>query len=230
MEDACSGTMIHNESFDDATVSMGAPLLQTAHLSQVRPLRFEEVSRTADVQQWNALVRRDHYLGYRKLVGMHLKYLIYSCGGELLAATGWSSSVWKLKSRDLAIGWSARERKRFLGRVANNSRFLIFPWVKIAHLASHLLAQQIGYLKRDWERKYGVRLEFLETFVDPSRFRATSYRAANWIYVGRTQGYAKTRNGFEYHGQSKEVYVYPLSTNISAALGLQHQPEIAVNN
>ena len=230
MEDACSGTMIHNESFDDATVSMGAPLLQTAHLSQVRPLRFEEVSRTADVQQWNALVRRDHYLGYRKLVGMHLKYLIYSCGGELLAATGWSSSVWKLKSRDLAIGWSARERKRFLGRVANNSRFLIFPWVKIAHLASHLLAQQIGYLKRDWERKYGVRLEFLETFVDPSRFRATSYRAANWIYVGRTQGYAKTRNGFEYHGQSKEVYVYPLSTNISAALGLQHQPEIAVNH
>jgi SRSO17 transposase len=122
------------------------------------------------------------------------------------------------------------ERQRFLASVANNSRFVVFPWVKIPHLASHLLAQQIGHLKRDWERKYGVGLQLLETFVDPSRFRGTSYRAANWICVGRTQGYAKTRNGFEYHGQTKEVYVYPLSTNISEALGLQHHPEIAVNH
>jgi len=161
---------------------------------------------------------------------MHLKYLIYSSGGELLAAMGWSSSVWKLKSRDQAIGWSSSERKRFLGSIANNSRFLIIPGVKIPHLASHLLAQQIGHVAKDWERKYGVRLQLLETFVDPSRFRATCYRAANWIYVGRTKGYAKTRNGFEYHGQPKEVYVYPLSTNISKALGLQHRPEITVNH
>ena len=226
----CSGTMISDESHDAATVAVGAPCLRTAHLSQVRPLRFEEVSRTADGRQWDALVRRDHYLGYRKLVGMHLKYLVYSSRGQLLAATGWSSSVWKLKSRDLAIGWSALERQRSLGSVANNSRFLIFPWVKIPHLASHLLAQQIAHLKKDWERKYGVRLQILETFVDPSRFRGTSYRAANWIWVGRTKGYAKTRKGFEYHGKTKEVYVYPLSTNISGALGLQHHPEIAVDH
>jgi SRSO17 transposase len=161
---------------------------------------------------------------------MHLKYLIYSSRGELLAATGWSSSVWKLKSRDLSIGWSVPERQRFLGSVANNSRFVIFPWVKIPHLASHLLARQIGRVKKDWERKYGVKLHLLETFVDPSRFRGTSYRAANWIWVGRTQGYAKTRNGFEYHGQTKEVYVYPLSTNLSEAFGLQHHPEIAVDH
>ena len=192
----CSGTMIDDESRDAATVAMGAPCLPTTHLSQVRPLRFEEVSRTADVRQWDALVRRYHYLGYRKLVGMHLKYLIYSSRGELLAATGWSSSVWKLKSRDLAIGWSASERQGLLARVANNSRFLIFPWVKIPHLASHLLGTQIGYLKKDWERKYGVRLQLLETFVDPSRFLATSYRAANWILVGRTQGYAKNAQRF----------------------------------
>lgn len=85
-------------------------------------------------------------------------------------------------------------------------------------------------MAKDWDSKYGVKLELLETFVDPSRFRATSYRAANWIYVGRTKGYAKTRIGFEYHGQPKEVYVYPLSTNFSKALGLQHRPEIAVNH
>ena len=227
MKDACSGKMIHDESLDAATIAVGAPCLWTAHLSQVRPLRFEEVSCAANGRQWDTLVKRHHYLGYRRLVGMHLKYLIYSSRGELLAATGWSSSVWKLKSRDLAIGWSTLERRRLLGSVANNSRFVIFPWVKIPHLASHLLARQIGPLKKDWERKSGVRLQFLETFVDPSRFRGASYRAANWILVGRTQGYAKTRNGFEYHGQTKEVYVYPLSTNISEALSLQHHPEIA---
>jgi len=222
--------MIHDESPGGATVAAGAPCLPTLQLSDVRPLRFEEVSRTAWSRKWEVLVRRYHYLGYRKLVGMHLKYLIYSSGGELLAATGWSSSVWKLKARDRAIGWSVSERQRFLGSVANNSRFVIFPWVKIPHLASHLLARQIRYVREDWERKYGARLELLETFVDPSRFRGTSYRAANWIRVGRTKGYAKTRNGFEYHGQPKEVYVYPLSANISEALGLQHRPEIIVNH
>lgn len=204
--------------------------MRISQLSQVRPLRFEEVSRTLEGAQWDDLVKRHHYLGYQRLVGMHLKYLIYSSQGDLLAATGWSSSVWKLKSRDLAIGWSVPERLRFLRSVANNSRFVIFPWVKIPHLASHLLAQQVRLVKKDWERNYGVRLELLETFVDPSRFRATSYRAANWIYVGRTQGYAKTRNGFEYHGQTKEVYLYPLSTNVSEALGLKQRPEIPVNH
>ena len=230
MKDVDPGTMVYDESRDDATLAGGAFCSVPSLLTEVQPLRFEEVSRTADRQQWDALVRRWHYLGYRKLVGMHLKYLIYSRRGELLAATGWSSPVWKLKSRDQAIGWSSSERKRFLESIANNSRFVIFPWAKIPHLASHLLARQVRYVTEDWERKYGVKLQLLETFVDPARFRGTSYRAANWIHVGRTKGYAKTRNGFEYHGQAKEVYVYPLSANISGALGLQHHPEIAVDH
>lgn len=230
MKDVGPGLMVHDDSRDGATFAHEAFCLQASRLEEVRPLRFEEVSRTENGRQWDDLVRRWHYLGYRKLVGMHLKYLIYSGRGELLAATGWSSSVWKLKSRDQAIGWSVPERKRFLVSVANNSRFVIFPWVKIPHLASHLLARQLRYVTNDWERKYGVKLQLLETFVDPSRFRGTSYRAANWIYVGRTQGYAKTRNGFEYHGESKEVYVYPLSTNLSEALGLQNHSGIAVNH
>lgn len=212
------------------TFGGGALCLSASSLAEVRPLRFEEVSRRPERREWDTLVKRYHYLGYRKLVGMHLKYLIYSCGGELLAATGWSSSVWKLRSRDQAIGWMAAERKRFLGRIANNSRFVIFPWVKIPHLASHLLGQQIRHVKKDWEQRYGVELALMETFVDPLRFRGTSYRAANWILVGRTQGYAKTRNGFEYHGQAKEVYVYPLTSNLSEAFGLPHRPEIPVNH
>lgn len=230
MKDAYPGSMIHDESRDGVAVAEGSCCLRTWRLWEVRPLRFEEVSRAAAGRQWDEWVKRYHYLGYRKLVGKHLKYLIYSRGGELLAATGWSSSVWKLKSRDRAIGWRACERERLLGSIANNSRFVIFPWVKIPHLASHLLAGQIRHVRKDWERRYGVKLVLLETFVDPSRFRGTSYRAANWIFVGRTQGYARTRGGFEYHGQAKEVYVYPLTSNLSEAFGLQYRPEIAVNH
>lgn len=215
---------------DEVIFTAGAFCLLAKHVSEVKPLRFEEVSRSRQSRRWDQLVARHHYLGYRKLVGKHLKYLIYSRDGVLLAATGWSSSVWKLASRDLAIGWKAAERKRLLGRVANNSRFVIFPWVKIEHLASHLLGRQVWPLREDWKRRYGEALAFLETFVDGSRFRGTSYRAANWIWVGRTQGYAKTKKGFEYHGNCKEVYVYPLSPNLSEALGLDHRAGNAVNH
>ena len=201
-----------------------------SQLREARPLRLEEVSRTMQKRQWDKWVGQYHYLGFRKLVGKHLKYLIYSCRGELIAATGWSSSVWKLKARDRAIGWRRAERERLLGRVANNSRFVIFPWARIPHLASHLLSRQIRHVRGDWRRRYGEELALLETFVDPSRFRGTSYRAANWILVGRTRGYAKTRNGFKYHGQSKEVYVYPINSDLSKAFGLEHRPGIAVDH
>ena len=230
MKDARPGSMAIEGNREAAIFGEGVFCFSASRLEEVRPLRFEEVSRRPERREWDALVKRWHYLGYRKLVGMHLKYLIYSCGGELLAATGWGSSVWKLKSRDLAIGWTVSERERRLGSIANNNRFVIFPWVKIPHLASHLLSRQIREVKKDWEQRYGVKLVLLETFVDPSRFRGTSYRAANWIYVGRTKGYAKTGKGFEYHGAAKEVYVYPLTENLSEAFGLAHRPEIAVNH
>lgn len=195
-------------------------------LSEVRPLRFTEVSRRPEREEWNRLVKRYHYLGYRRLPGQCLKYFVYSCQGELLAATGWHSPVWKLRSRDEAMGWTVEERQRLLGRVANNSRFVIFPWVKIAHLASHLLGLNVRRVAQDWKQKYGQELVLLETFVDGSRFRGTSYRAANWIWIGQTKGYAKTWYGFKQHGQIKEVYVYPLASNPSEALGLIHRADV----
>src|ERR1035438_10101697 len=110
-------------------------------LGSVTPLRYEEVSGRLKSRQWTALMREHHYLGYGHSVGC-LKYLIYSRDGELLALTGWSAAVWKLRSRDQAIGWGVRERGAHLGRVANNSRFLILPGVKVRHLASHLLRSE----------------------------------------------------------------------------------------
>ena len=193
-------------------------------LEEVCPLRFEEVSQTSRAGLWDELMRRHHYLGYHTLVGVHLKYLIFSRGERLLAATGWNSAVWKLRSRDVAIGWSVEQRRRHLRRVANNSRFLIFPWVRIPHLASHLLARQIPALQADWRRRTGVALALLETFVDRLRFSGASYKAANWIHVGATRGFAKEGRQFRFHGHVKEVFLYPLTSDIHRALGSVQAP------
>ena len=114
----------------------------------------------------------------------------------------------KIGVRDRFIGWSEEQRKTHLDRIANNSRFLIFPWVLVPHLASHVLSLNIRRLARDWEQQFHQPLWLLETFVDPSRFKGTSYKAANWKCVGHTQGYGKEGQGYVHHGSLKEVYVY----------------------
>lgn len=198
-------------------------------LRDVVPLRFEEVSGQLKSRQWNALMRQHHYLGYRKSVGC-LKYLIYARDGELLALTGWSAAVWKLRSRDRAIGWDVRERAAHLGRVANNSRFLMLPGVTIAHLASHLLARHVAVLARDWLEHYGEPLVLLETFVDGSRFSGASYKAANWIHVGTTKGYAREGGEFRYHGERKEVYLYAVTKTLYRDLGCASVPEVSLRH
>ena len=197
-------------------------------LKEVTPLRYEEVSGQVKSRLWNELMRAHHYLGYGKSVGC-LKYLIYSREGELLALTGWSAAVWKLRARDRAIGWSATERRRHLGRVANNGRFLILPGVKIAHLASHLLARHVSVLKRDWAAHYGEPLVLLETFVDGSRFSGASYKAANWIHVGTTKGYARQAGEFRFHGARKEVYLYAVKKTYYKDLGCP-APEVSLRH
>ena len=198
-------------------------------LQDVVPLRYEEVSGQLKSRQWNALMREHHYLGYGHHVGC-LKYLIYSQAGELLALTGWSAAVWKLRSRDRAMGWGVEERRRYLGRVANNSRFLILPGVKIAHLASHLLARHVPILVRDWLVHYEEPLALLETFVDGARFSGTSYKAANWIHVGTTKGYARQGGEFRYHGARKEVYLYAVSKTVYEDLGCANAPEVPLRH
>ena len=213
---------------------IGAPYIDTSPLTvalpEVRPLRFEEVSRTDRAGLWDEWVRAYHYLGYHTLVGAHLKYLIWSRDNRLLAATGWNSAVWKLRARDVAIGWNAAQRQRHLQRLANNSRFLIFPWVRVPHLASHLLARQVPVLRADWQRRTGVSLVLLETFVDPQRFSGASYKAANWIHVGATRGFIKEGRRFRFHGQPKEVFLYPLTSNVHQVLGSDKAPLFALTH
>lgn len=158
---------------------------------------------------WDYLVFHYHYLGLPKLVGEHIKHLVY-LHGQVVGCLSWASAAWKVKDRDQFIGWQEPTKRRNLALVANNSRFLILPWVKVKYLASTALALSIRRLRADWEKTYGHPIYLAETFVDTSRFKGTCYRAANWLCVGKTQGSAKKGNAYCYHGQPKAIYLYPL--------------------
>jgi len=178
-------------------------------LASLGPLRLEQVRRTPAESLFNSLIEQHHYLGYTQPVGEHLKYLIFA-EERLLACLAWSSAPRHLGPRDRFIGWSAEERRRNLHLIATNVRFLVLPWVKVPHLASHILGRMARQLSDDWERVYGHPLYFLETFVDPDRFRGTCYRAANWIVLGRTTGRGKNDQTHRPNRSLKEVLGYPL--------------------
>ena len=178
-------------------------------LASLGPLRLEQVRRTPAESLFNSLIEQHHYLGYTQPVGEHLKYLIFA-EERLLACLAWSSAPRHLGPRDRFLGWSPETRRRNIHLIATNVRFLVLPWVKVPHLASHILGRMARQLSDDWERMYGHPLYFLETFVDPDRFRGTCYRAANWIVLGRTTGRGKNDQTHRPNRSLKEVLGYPL--------------------
>ena len=197
-----------------AVVVGSAARIVDGPLRQYRPLRWELVGTTAQRRQWHQLLERHHYLGGPPLVGANLKYLVYGRTGELLGALGWQSAVQHLGCRDRLLGWNAAQRARGLDHVVNGVRFLVLPWVKVRHLASVMLSENLGLLQRDWLAHYGVPVWLAESFVDRQRFSGASYRAANWQAIGWTRGFAKRQGRFVHHGQSKEVYVYVMEARL----------------
>ena len=187
-------------------------------LGDIRPLDIAQVRRSGDESLFDSLVETHHYLGYTRPVGEHLKYMVYA-QGRPLACLAWSSAPRHIGCRDRFIGWSPQTRQKNIGFVAYNLRFLILPWVSIPHLASHLLGRMARMLSDDWARIYGHPVYFLETFVDPQRFRGTCYRAANWICLGRTTGRGKNDQTLRPNRSIKEVWGYPLGRDFRERLG-----------
>ena len=186
-------------------------------LNTVQPLEFRQVRRTDAEPLFNSLIEQYHYLGYTQPVGEHLKYLVYA-QDRPLACLAWSSAPRHLGCRDRFIGWSMEARRRNIRFIAYNLRFLILPWVEVPHLASHILGHMAKLLPKDWERIYGHPVYFLETFVDPQRFRGSCYRAANWTVLGRTTGRGKDDQTWRPNRPIKEVLGYPLCRRFRSLL------------
>ena len=187
-------------------------------LHDLGPLDFQLVRRTGDEPLFNSLLEPYHYLRYQQPVGAQLKYLVWG-QARPLACLAWSSAPRHLGARDRYIGWSAEARRRNLRFLAYNPRFLIVPWVRVKNLASRILGRIALRISQDWENLYGHPLYFLETFVDPGRFRGTCYYAANWVWLGETTGRGKACNSYVPNRSIKHVLGYPLHPHFRELLG-----------
>jgi hypothetical protein len=204
----------HVMSGDDEPID---PSPLECSLREPGPLRIEQVRRTPAEALVHRLLADHHYLGLVRPVGEHLKYLVHA-GERPVAALIFSSAPRHLAPRDRFIGWDAAARRRNLHLIAINTRYLILPWVRVPHLASHLLGQMARRLSADWQCIYGHPLYYLETFTDPQRFAGTCYRAANWRPLGLTTGRGKNDQTGKPNRSLKLVWGYPLTPHFRELL------------
>jgi hypothetical protein len=183
--------------------------LLCASLGDLGPLEFRQVRRTPEEGLFNSLLQQHHYLGYTQPVGEHLKFMVYA-GTRPVALFAWSSAARHLGPRDRYLGWASELRRQNIRFLAYNTRYLIPGWVQVPHLASHLLSRMTRMLSAEWQKVYGHPVHFAETFVDTTRHRGTCYRAANWQFLGRTQGRGKDDLTHRPNRTLKDVLGLPL--------------------
>jgi hypothetical protein len=189
----------------------------TGDIKLYEPLRLKIARPGKEQKRWKSYVNQYHMLGYQKVFGSRLCYFIQS-GEKELGCIQFSASAWALEDRDDWIGWSIEDKKERLHLVINNSRYLIFPWVKVKNLASKALALAARRIQDDWLREYCYAPVLLETFVDSEHFQGTCYKAANWIYLGQTKGLGRASRSKRPSLSKKDIYVYPLQKDFRACL------------
>jgi hypothetical protein len=205
----------------DATVMItsqtdpGQPIKKPARA--LMPILLRRVQTKPDSRLWNEYIQRYHYLGHKPLPGAQLRYIL-SSQEQPIALLGFGAAAWQTAPRDRYIGWSHEQRKRNLQLVVNNARFLILPWIQSKNLASMLLAKVARVLPEHWQEMYGYRPALLETFVEKQRFQGTCYKAANWVYLGQTQGRGKLGPAGKQSVPIKDLWVFPLNTHFRELL------------
>lgn len=200
-----------------ATVEVdSSPLI--APLSALRPLAIRPVATSEQRELLRVLLQRYHYLGYAGPVGEHLSYLVFDRHERPLGCALFGAPAWRVACRDRFIGWDEQRRRQGLSNIANQARFLVLPWVRVPHLASHLLGQFVQRVSAQWQDRYGHPIALLETYVERGRFAGTCYRAANWIRVGETAGRSRNDRTHRLEVPVKAVWLYPLSKDFRERL------------
>jgi hypothetical protein len=188
-------------------------------LGELLPLTLEIPARGSEGQRrFGAYLAHYHYLGFERTVGENLQYLVWDAQGREVAALLFGAAAWRVAARDAWIGWTDAQRQKRIQQLTNNTRFLIFPWVRVPHLASHILGCVGRRIGSDWQSKYGHAVHALETFVDRARFKGTCYRAANWLWLGATRGRTRNDRAHRIRVAVKDVYLYPLSPDLRREL------------
>jgi hypothetical protein len=186
-------------------------------LASLGPLEIRLVRRAEGEEVFNHLLNQYHYLGFSRPVGEHLKYLVLAADRPL-ACMAWNSGPLRLNLRDQFVGAPRKAYAHNLHLIGYNSRYLIAPWVKVPHLASHVLGRIARRISADWQELYHHPIHLLESFVDIERFKGTCYRAANWQCVGRSVGRGTKSKTHAATASIKELWVYPLGRNFRQKL------------
>gem|GEM_PF-318869 len=187
--------------------------------SGIKPVKVVNARSSVEYEKtFNYLVKEYHYLSYSRPVGQNMKYLILGQNERFLGCLLFGSAAWKVTPRDRWIGWTPDIRERNLGLICNNTRFLILPWIKVPHLASHSLGACLRRLPRDWKHRYGTDIALAETFVDTTRYAGTCYKAANWSKVGQTKGRSRQDSKRKIKVPIKDILVYPLRRDFRKTL------------
>lgn len=187
-------------------------------LDDLMPVSLKIACDANDRQRFNALMNEHHYLGYKRPFGAHLRYVVLDRNGSEIGLLLFAASAWSLKDRDDFIGWQRRHRVKRLHLVVNNSRFLIFPWIKVPNLASKVLSLATARLASDWQSRYGYTPVMIETFVDAELYFGTSYQAAGWLKLGSTTGRGRSSETSKLTMNPKDIYVKPLVQNFREIL------------
>ena len=188
--------------------------LLSCSLSEIKPVHIINVSQCSKYEKvFNYLMKEYHYLSYGRPVGQNMKYLIIGKNERFLGCLLFGAAAWKIEARDQWIGWSVEEREKNLGLVCNNTRFLILDWIKIPHLASHVLGACLRNLSNDWKHRYGTDIVLVETFVDTTRYKGTCYKASNFVRIGQTKGRGRQDRDRTINISVKDIFLYPLQRN-----------------
>jgi hypothetical protein len=178
-------------------------------LGKIELLKLEGVN-DPEYRIWTYMLNRYHYLGANRLYGQQMRYLVRSEKMGYIGALSFSSAAWHLQARDWWIGWDEESRIKNLKHVVCNSRFLIIPEIRVKNLASYILSRSMQHLVKDWTKRYKTEPYLVETFVERGRFSGISYQAANFQYIGQTQGRGRQDRNNTYGLPQKDIYVYPL--------------------
>jgi hypothetical protein len=191
------------------------PAEWSAGLAEIRPVSVEPVSAGSPAaRRWGFYLDQYHYLGLH-VVGENLGYLAVDVHGRDVACLLFGAAAWRCAPRDEVLGWNEQTRRQGLRTLANNTRFLVLPWVRVPHLASQVLSQVARRIVADWNVKYGHGLEWLETFVERERFAGSCYQAANWQRVGQTTGRSRQDRDHTRRVPVKDIYLYRVGTGRS---------------
>ncbi len=190
-----------------------------------KPLVIREINES-ELERFKLLAGTFHYMGEGHAAGDTLR-LVVEANGEWIALFLWGSAAYRLKDRDVWIGWNNAQRAQRQKLIVQNRRFvLLCDPGEHPNLASRILGQMIRELPSLWVDRFGYRPLLAETFSDIEAREGTCYKASGWLALGETKGYSRHRADFYVpNDRPKKLWVRELCKDAALMLRSPKLPD-----